>query len=146
VIRYAGGTNAFAGTTGWSTVSLEDFIVNDPDYILVNSGTGMGNATDNTNSVNEYFFTDSRLSRLSAVKKNHIILVNTDTISRGGPRIVDAVEQVARAIHPECYTVGSPQHGTTAGALPTRAPGFTTLVAGYGCLLFLAMRYGGMMR
>ena len=146
VIRYAGGSNAFAGTAGWGTVSLEDFIVNDPDYILVNAGTGMTNATDNANPVYEYFFTDTRLSQLKAVRENHIILVDTDTISRGGPRIIDAVEQVARAIHLECYTQGTPQPAATTEILPTRTPGFTGLVAGCSCILYLAMRKGGIKR
>jgi iron complex transport system substrate-binding protein len=143
VIRYAGGTNAFAGIAGWGTVSLEEFIVNDPDYILVNEGTGMTNATDNADPVYEYFFTDSRLLQLKAVRENYVILVDTDTISRGGPRIIDAVEQVARAIHPECYTPRTPQIAAATEALPAQTPGFTGLAAGCGCILFVTMRRRG---
>lgn len=144
VIRYAGGTNAFADTPGWGTVSLEDFIVRSPDYILVNAGTGMGNATDNADPVFEYFRTDPRLSQLPAVEEGRIVLVDTDTISRGGPRIVEAVEQVAAAIHPECFAPGTQQPEATPAKLPTQAPGFTGLASGCaGVLCYLMLHARG---
>jgi iron complex transport system substrate-binding protein len=143
VIRYAGGTNDFATTAGWDTVSLEDFILRDPDYILVNGGVGMINTTENANPVYDYFLTDPRLSQLKAVKNGHVIIVDTDTISRGAPRIVDAVEQVAHVIHPECFPNASAPE-STPGRTQARTPGFSGLLAGCGFILSLAIRRGMM--
>ncbi|WP_054848102.1 helical backbone metal receptor [Methanoculleus chikugoensis] len=41
VITLAGGANAFGSVDDWSIVSLEEFIITNPDYILVSSGSGM---------------------------------------------------------------------------------------------------------
>jgi iron complex transport system substrate-binding protein len=140
VIRYAGGANAFSSVDSWGTVSLEDFLITDPDYILVNAGNGMTNATDNANPVYDYFLQDSRLSQLKAVRENHILLVDTDTISRGGPRIIDPVEQVAYAIHPECFTNVTPVPAGTWEKPQTQTPGFTALLAGCSYILYLSLR------
>ena len=127
VIRMAGGVNAFPEIQSWGTVTLEDFLIADPDYILVNGGSGMGNYTSDSNEVLTYFQNDPRLSRLKAVRENHLILVDSDSISRGGPRIVGAVEQVAQSIHPECY---SPKTIVPGGVMPSHAsPGYGTLPA-----------------
>ena len=39
----------------------------------------------------------------SAVKKRHIYKVSADLLSRPGPRLVDALEQIARDLHPEKF-------------------------------------------
>lgn len=139
VIRRAGGVNAFPGVESWGTVTLEDFLIADPDYILVNGGSGMGNYSTETNEVLNYFRNDARLSRLQAVRENHLILVDSDSLSRGGPRIVDAVEQVAGSIHPECYTANTTS--MAAGTATQKSPGygFTPVAALALVLVFLAV-------
>jgi iron complex transport system substrate-binding protein len=39
----------------------------------------------------------------TAVKNGKIFKINADIISRPAPRIVDALEQIARALHPEDF-------------------------------------------
>ncbi|MDP3563917.1 MAG: cobalamin-binding protein [Methanoregula sp.] len=121
VIVRAGGINAFAGRNGWVTVSLEEFRSINPDIILVNGGNGMGRKGSDV--ILETFRNDPRYAALTAVREGHIYAVDADIISRPGPRIVDATEQLARLIHPECFT----QATTTPGAIPTtpvKSPGF----------------------
>jgi len=101
VIRLAGGENAFSHLDGWQTVSLEEFVTSDPDCILVNSGTGMSGAEYSL--IYDYIRGEPRFADLSAVKNNRVFIVDADTISRPGPRIVDAIEEVAAAIHPGLY-------------------------------------------
>jgi iron complex transport system substrate-binding protein len=43
----------------------------------------------------------SALRRLSAVQGDRVLLLEADTITRTGPRIVDAVETLAAAFYPE---------------------------------------------
>jgi iron complex transport system substrate-binding protein len=121
-------------------------MVSDPDYILVNAGTGMINATDNTDPVYQYFLTDPRLSQLKAVRENHIVLVDTDTISRGGPRIVDAIEQVARSIHPECYSQDTATPAARQDTPQQQTPGFTAFATFLSCLSCLVMYMRGMIK
>jgi iron complex transport system substrate-binding protein len=102
VILHAGGVNIFAGQSGWGTVSLEEFLMKNPDIIIVSGGGGMDSSTRDV--ILEEFMTNPQYASLSAVKNHHVYSVNADLISRPAPRIVDAVEQVARFIHPECFT------------------------------------------
>jgi len=96
VITRAGGINAFAGRNGWVTVSLEEFRAINPDIILVNGGNGMGRKGSDV--IVETFQNDPRYAALTAVREGHIYAVDADMISRPGPRIVDAVEEVASLI------------------------------------------------
>ena len=96
VIVRAGGINAFAGRNGWVTVSLEEFRAINPDIILVNGGNGMGKK--GSDAILETFLNDPRYAALTAVREGHIYAVDADIISRPGPRIVDAVEEVATLV------------------------------------------------
>jgi len=115
VMKAAGGENVFDHLDEWEIVGLEEFIVTNPDYIFVSSGTGMGTASQNI--IYNYFMTEPRFQNLNAVKNNHVILVDADIISRAGPRIVDALEEVAAAMHPELFdTTAEKEHA------PAEAP------------------------
>jgi iron complex transport system substrate-binding protein len=119
VIMHAGGENVFADRNGWSTVSLEEFLMKNPDIIIVSGGGGMDSSEKDV--IREAFMTKPQYASLSAVKNNHIYSVNADIISRPAPRIVDATEQVAHFIHPECFTQATLPLSTT----PTvKSPGF----------------------
>ncbi len=110
VIRTAGGVNVFADMHEWQIVSLEEFVAAGPEFILVSSGTGMGKA--GYDAIYSYITTEPRFQRLDAVKKNRVILVDADLISRGGPRIVLAIEDVANRIHP--VAAESPDTGVSS--------------------------------
>ncbi len=122
VIRMAGGTNAFASTEGWAIVGLEEFVVTDPEFVIVNSGTGMGESSYDI--LQDYFENEPRFRNVSAVQDGHVYTVDADIISRGGPRIVDALEQVAALVHPEVFGNATPLSTPTP-----RAPGFGYVVA-----------------
>lgn len=40
---------------------------------------------------------------LDAVKNKHIVDVDSDTVTRSGPRLVEGVEEVAKAVYPEVF-------------------------------------------
>jgi iron complex transport system substrate-binding protein len=119
IIAHAGGKNVFAGIDGWGTVSLEEFLMKNPDIIIVSGGGGMDN--DTRDVILEDFMTGSQYASLSAVKNHRVYAVNADAISRAGPRIVDATEQVAADIRSIKTAVDTP------GRIPApaaRSPGF----------------------
>jgi len=133
VILHAGGINVFADQDGWGTVPLEEFLVRNPDVIIVSGGGGMDSSGKDL--ILEAFMTGPQYASLSAVRNNRVYAVNADIISRPAPRIVDATEQVARILHPECFTGADADIERTPGS-PVKSPGFC---AGSAVLLiFLA--------
>ncbi|MDO9323867.1 MAG: cobalamin-binding protein, partial [Methanoregula sp.] len=66
VIINAGGENLFADRSGWSTVSLEEFLMKNPDIIIVNGGGGMDALEKDV--ILEVFMTNPQYASLSAVK------------------------------------------------------------------------------
>jgi len=100
LIEKAGGENVFSDVEGWHTVGIEELIVKNPDVIIVSSGTGMGGEK---NVTYDYILKENRLKDINAVRNDRVYLIDADTVSRSGPRIVDALEEVARILHPELF-------------------------------------------
>ena len=121
VITMTGGTNAFGSVNGWSIVSQEEFITANPDYILVSSGSGMDR--DEYDAIYNYIIHEPRLQRLDAVRDGRIYVIDADVVSRGSPRIVDALEEVAGYLNPGTTRAGAPEEGGAA-----RSPGFGAIV------------------
>ncbi len=135
VIVHAGGVNVFSDRSGWGTVSLEELLLINPDIIIVSGGGGMDSAGKDL--ILEEFMTNPQYVSLSAVKNNHVYAVNANIISRPGPRIADAAEEVARIIRTveeEC-TASQP---VTAPESAATTPGFTTIAAALGLLAIVA--------
>lgn len=139
VIVHAGGENAFADRNGWSTVSLEEFLIKNPDIIIVSGGGGMDSSEHDV--ILEAFLTLPQYASLSAVKQNRVFAVDADLISRPAPRIVDATEQAARLIHPECFPQSAISRDKTP-APPVQSPGFGAGSAVLLISLIILMRGG----
>ncbi|HNQ30525.1 MAG: Cobalamin-binding protein precursor [Methanoregulaceae archaeon PtaB.Bin009] len=123
VIIHAGGENVFSDREGWSTVPLEEFLLKNPDILIVSGGGGMDSSEKDV--ILEVFMTSPQYASLSAVRNNRVYAVNADIISRPAPRIVEATEQVARHLHPECFNGTAAIPGDTA-VIPVKSPGFCT--------------------
>jgi iron complex transport system substrate-binding protein len=95
LIRISGGVNAFGDKEGHQIASVEEFINRDPDILMINAGSGMGG---NKSDIATYFRTEPRLSGLTAIKQNHVVIVDTDVADRAGPRLWDLLEQIAPEI------------------------------------------------
>ncbi|MEN6444287.1 MAG: cobalamin-binding protein [Methanoregula sp.] len=137
VIVASGGTNIFSDKDGWNTVPLEEFLVRNPDIIIVSGGDGMDPWAKDV--ILDAFLTNPQYASLSAVKNKHIYSVNADAISRAGPRIVDAIEQVAKIIH----TVNDERTASQAGSVlqsTAKTPGFTVFAAIAGLITLALVR------
>ncbi|MDK2975436.1 MAG: hypothetical protein PWP08_1807 [Methanofollis sp.] len=128
LVTLAGGTNAFPDLEGWQIVTMERFITTDPDVIIVNSGTGMGE--EGNDLIYRYFMDEPRFKNMKAIKNGRVYIIDSDIIDRGGPRLVGALEEVAADIHPDLFPAAAATAPTTAAA----SPGFGT-VAGTAALL-----------
>lgn len=122
IITRAGGVNVFADRSGWSTVSLEEFLLANPDIIIVSGGGGMD--ASERDVIREEFMTNSQYASLSAVRNNRVYAIDADIISRPGPRVADAAEQVSGIIAAVRAERAAQQTAATGSATP-RTPGFS---------------------
>ncbi len=98
VIVQAGGQNIASDITDDKIIDLETVINRDPEIIIVSVGMGSGQDLPW-----QYIKTESRLKDTRALLNGRVYKVDGDLIDRPGPRSVDALEQVARFIHPELF-------------------------------------------
>ena len=96
LIELAGGNNIFANLSGYPTVSIESLLDGEPQVII--AGTGMGSGA---NAPLEWAQGETSLQGTDAYKEGKIFSINTDLTGRFGPRIVDAIYEMLRLIHPD---------------------------------------------
>jgi len=94
IIRTAGGRNVGADlSSAWAQISQEELVKADPDFILLGDGA--------------YGVTPESVAKrpgwenLKAVKDGHVMLVDDNLFSRPTPRNVDALEMLAKWLHPD---------------------------------------------
>jgi iron complex transport system substrate-binding protein len=97
LITLAGGENVAADADSpWPQLSVEAIIVKDPDVIVL--------ADHNYGQTTEMVKERPGWEDIRAVKEGHIIEISDDDIvSRPGPRIVEGLEFLARALHPDLF-------------------------------------------
>ena len=98
LIEAAGGVNIFQDTDGSPMTDLETIIDRNPDVILASLGVGTG-----ADLSYQFVLNDERLSGVNARINNQIYPVNTDLYGRPGPRLVEALEELAALLHPELF-------------------------------------------
>jgi iron complex transport system substrate-binding protein len=97
LVSLAGGDSITANERGdYPRFSIEAAVVRAPEVILLASH-GSGSAPPIEREKWE------RLASLPAVKSKRIHVVNGNLAHRYGPRVVEGVEALARAIHPEAF-------------------------------------------
>jgi len=96
LIQKAGGINIAGDIAGWPQMNLETVIEKNPQVIIV------GYSEDQPELI-QVVRNESILDQTGAFKNNQIYTIDTDIVSRTGPRIVDALEEMAKIIHPEIF-------------------------------------------
>ena len=93
LISIAGGRN-IAGNLEepWPEFSLEKLVEEDPEVVIVSESANI----EEIKSLEGY-------KELTAVKENNLKLVVESLVMRPGPRLVQGLEQIAKAIHPELF-------------------------------------------
>lgn len=96
IIRFAGGTNVAAGLQGeYAQISAEELIAANPDIILLSDAL--------------YGVTPESVAQrpgwdgITAVLNNAVYPIDPNLMSVPGPRLVDALEETARLLHPELF-------------------------------------------
>ncbi len=101
IITLAGGENIFNdATTSWPIVSSEAIIDKNPDVMFFpDMYMGVGTFYETMETVESRPGWES----ISAVQNGALYEINADIISRSGPRLVDALELIAKMVHPEIF-------------------------------------------
>ena len=96
LIKKAGGINIASELSGYKQMSLEKVIEKNPQVIVVGESKDQPNLVKTVKEETTLFGTD-------AFRNNRIYTIDTDIVSRSGPRIVDALEQLAKLLHPKMF-------------------------------------------
>jgi iron complex transport system substrate-binding protein len=95
LIKRAGAESVTADVPGaWPKYSAESALAAKPDAIIMPTGGSMGegNAT-----------IAEALRKSPAAQQGRVYKINDDHLVRPGPRAVDGLEEMARALHPEAF-------------------------------------------
>jgi iron complex transport system substrate-binding protein len=98
LIDRAGGVNIAHDLTGYADISLEAVVEANPEVII--AGVGMGTGED---LPFQFVQTEPRLQETEARQHNRVYPIDVDLVGRPGPRVVDALEEFAKFIHPELF-------------------------------------------
>jgi iron complex transport system substrate-binding protein len=97
LIEHAGGVNIAADATEeWPQLSAEIAIEQDPEVILL--------ADHEAGVTPEQVAERAGWEQVSAVKAGRIVPIDPDLTNRPGPRVVDGLEEIARALHPDLFS------------------------------------------
>lgn len=96
LITEAGGINIAESTViPYPIFNREEIVHRQPDVLVVTS--------DAANSTSALLNEFPEWINLSAVKKGRVLIIDSDVITRPGPRIVQGLEILARAFHPGLF-------------------------------------------
>ena len=100
LIELAGGINVAGDTEGWIEVNEEKIIEENPDVIiyaadLVDEETGK--------QLGELIKERDGWEEITAIEEDQMVPIDEDIMSRNGPRIVEALQQIAEGIYPELF-------------------------------------------
>jgi iron complex transport system substrate-binding protein len=96
-LRHAGAESVVSISQDWPQINIEEVLRQNPDY-LVFSGTHPEDPQSTINDLRKR----PGWSSLEAVRAGHFAVVS-DALSRPAPRIVDAIEDLARQLHPDLF-------------------------------------------
>jgi len=97
MLKIAGSVNIFADVKeNYPQVSAEEIVKRNPAFI-------MGPDSHGNKLVAKQLAARPGWDQIGAVKNNKIFLVDGNMSSRPGPRLVDALEAIAKALHPDLF-------------------------------------------
>ncbi len=96
LISRAGGQNVAADAgEEWPQLSAEALIEKDPEVVLL--------ADHEAGATPEQVRARPGWQQMSAVKHGRLVPIDPDLTNRPGPRVVDGLEAIARALHPDRF-------------------------------------------
>ena len=96
LIQTAGGENIAESLEGWGQLSIEEIVTRDPRVIFFAAGTWVPTTAESISA-------RAGWSDIRAVVEGNVVAIDTNWVDRPGPRLVDALEAMAKSIHPELF-------------------------------------------
>lgn len=97
LIELASGENVFSDIQNWGMVNPEDFLIKNPEVIII---SGMGEEAEIL--YNEIISNDL-IKYTDAVKNGRVYIINPDIIERPSYRLAEALQRIAECLHPEAF-------------------------------------------
>ncbi|MBZ5539263.1 MAG: cobalamin-binding protein [Acidobacteriia bacterium] len=111
-LRHAGAVSVVEAAQDWPQVNLEEAVRWRPEFLVF--------AASHSESVARNFQALAERPGwrdLEAVRQRHIAVIS-DAVNRPAPRLISAIEDLARQIHPEAFS----EKGRTENAAPAEKP------------------------
>ncbi|PLT30809.1 ABC transporter substrate-binding protein [Peribacillus deserti] len=91
-----GAVNVAEGQQGWVKMNEEEAVKFNPDVVIVTYG-------DYVKNPDQQVLNRKGWSEVPAVKNKQVFNVNSDTVTRPGPRLVEGVETLGKFIYPDIF-------------------------------------------
>ena len=99
-LQYAGAVSVIDSSQSWPQISLEEVVHLQPEFLVfAESHPDVASHTTDT-------FANLPGWRVLDAVKQHRFAVISDAVNRPAPRIVSAIEDLARQLHPEAFAEG----------------------------------------
>ena len=109
-LRWAGAESVVESAQDWPRLSLEEVVRLQPDYLVL-----AGSHSDAAERKFQELSDQPGWRDLTAVRLRHVAVIS-DAVSRPAPRLLAAIEQLARQLHPEVFAAqpeaGDPKQET----------------------------------
>ena len=96
MLAIIGAENAAGAEEGWPEYTEEEAVALNPDVIIATYGDYIENPVS-------LVLARKGWQEVEAIKTKQVYEVDSDTVTRPGPRLTDGVEELAKAIYPEIY-------------------------------------------
>ncbi|HZW82925.1 MAG TPA: ABC transporter substrate-binding protein [Candidatus Deferrimicrobium sp.] len=96
LISKAGGVNIAADAKGWTQYTAEKVIAKNPQIILTTYGYYVKNPVEQVLARNTW-------QNIDAIKNKRVFDIDSNIVTRPGPRIIDGLEIIAKALYPESF-------------------------------------------
>lgn len=98
LIELAGGENiARDAEEEWPQYSMEVLLEKNPEVYLSTGHSGEEEVTEESIAERDNY------DQITAIKEGRIAIFDEDIVNRGGPRIIEGLEEIAEALHPELF-------------------------------------------
>jgi iron complex transport system substrate-binding protein len=114
-LRHAGATSIVDSSQDWPQMNLEEIVRLQPDFLIFAAAH-----SDSAQSDFEVLAQRPGWRGLDAVRNRHFAVIS-DAVNRPAPRIISAIEDLARQLHPEAFAVRPEEGGEKKNAAPQRS-------------------------
>ncbi|MFZ3588595.1 ABC transporter substrate-binding protein [Bacillus sp. DJP31] len=96
ILETIGATNAAGDQEGWVMFTEEDAVILNPDVVVTTYGYYVENPK-------QQVLARAAWSEVTAIKNERVYDVHSDKVTRSGPRLIEGVEELAKAVYPEIF-------------------------------------------